>query len=165
MASGQPPEQKTTKPATCKCRWTKDEDEKLTTLVEEHGAKNWKFLAESIPNRTGKQCRERWLCRLSPGQVRDPWTRSEDETLIDLQRKLGNRWAVFRPHLPGRSATAIKNRWTTLKKRGITNLDFEDSKKSIVKFPSLVPLNNLIDLELNLTCEVTITVDITHICL
>ena len=35
------------------------EDENLTRLVKEHGAKKWTFIAGHLPGRKSKQCRER----------------------------------------------------------------------------------------------------------
>ena len=40
-------------------QWTDEEDAKLATAVELHGAR-WSTIAEHVPGRTGKQCRERW---------------------------------------------------------------------------------------------------------
>jgi len=36
---------------------TKEEDDLVMRLVLEHGAKNWSFIAKSLPGRIGKQCR------------------------------------------------------------------------------------------------------------
>jgi uncharacterized protein (DUF2237 family) len=41
-------------------KWTADEDKSLKDGVREHGGKNWKAIAEQIPGRTQKQCRNRW---------------------------------------------------------------------------------------------------------
>jgi hypothetical protein len=52
-------------------RWTTDEHEKLAALVEKWGSeKNWAKVAEEMPGRTGKQCRERWLNHMKPGIVK-----------------------------------------------------------------------------------------------
>ena len=39
--------------------WNDDEDMKVLELVHMHGAKNWPLIAEHLPGRVGKQCRER----------------------------------------------------------------------------------------------------------
>ena len=36
------------------------EDEQLTALVQQYGAKEWSAIAEKLPGRVGKQCRERY---------------------------------------------------------------------------------------------------------
>jgi hypothetical protein len=40
--------------------WSKEEDEKVVQLVAVHGAKNWPVIANHLPGRVGKQCRERY---------------------------------------------------------------------------------------------------------
>jgi hypothetical protein len=101
-----------------KARWTPAEDDVLLQAVNQNGACNWNSIALSLAGRTGKQCRERWLSRLSPAFTTDPWTAEEDSTLISLQREHGNQWAIFRAVLPRRSTVAIKNRWISLRRRG-----------------------------------------------
>ena len=44
--------------------WLAEEDALLRELVKQGGAKKWSVIAESIPGRAGKQCRERWLNHL-----------------------------------------------------------------------------------------------------
>ena len=41
--------------------WSKEEDEKVVQLVAVHGAKNWPVIANHLPGRVGKQCRERYV--------------------------------------------------------------------------------------------------------
>lgn len=42
-------------------KWTPEEDAKMKELVKIHGLKKWCTIAESLPGRTGKQCRERYI--------------------------------------------------------------------------------------------------------
>ncbi len=46
--------------------WTKEEDLLLTKLIKKYGAKKWAKIAQKIPQREGKQCRERWHNHLDP---------------------------------------------------------------------------------------------------
>lgn len=41
-----------------KLRWTPEEDEVLTSVVEKYGTGNWTFIGQFMAGRTGKQCRE-----------------------------------------------------------------------------------------------------------
>jgi hypothetical protein len=102
-----------------KARWNATEDEILLQAVKQNGACNWNSIALSLTGRTGKQCRERWLSKLSPAFTADPWTAEEDATLINLQREHGNQWVMIRASLPRRSTVAIKNRWISLKRKGL----------------------------------------------
>lgn len=46
--------------------WTQREDIVLVQLVEKIGAQKWTMISEYLPNRLGKQCRERWHNHLNP---------------------------------------------------------------------------------------------------
>ncbi|KAI4374863.1 hypothetical protein MLD38_012806 [Melastoma candidum] len=110
--------QKVLDPNLIKGPWTKEEDNLIVQLVEQHGEKHWALIAKSLPGRIGKQCRERWNNYLKPGIVRTPWTEQEDLILIEAHGQYGNKWAELTKLLPGRSENAIKNHWNcTLSKR------------------------------------------------
>ena len=99
---------------TKKQKWTPEEDEQLLESVKKHGTSNWPLIASALTGRTGKQCRERWLNQLKPDLLRDNWTTQEDHILVQQQRIFGNSWSKIAVMLPGRSANAIKNRWSWL---------------------------------------------------
>ena len=105
-------------PALVKGSWTRQEDETIIEFVAQFGTRNWTKLAELLPGRIGKQCRERWRNHLDPGNSKEPWTPEEDEQLIQLHEQFGNQWVKIAAMMPGRSDNHIKNRWnSTLKKR------------------------------------------------
>ena len=96
---------------TARGSWTQQEDEQLIAAVQQLGPKKWIDIAKFVPTRTSKQCRERWHHRLDPQIKHEPFEAWEDQLIIEKQREIGNRWAVIAHQLPGRSASAIKNRW------------------------------------------------------
>ncbi|KAK8383811.1 hypothetical protein O3P69_015927 [Scylla paramamosain] len=78
-----------------KGRWNKEEDEKLKSLVEQHGEK-W----------------ERWHKVVNPELVKGPWTKEEDEKVIELVDKYGpKRWTLIAKHLKGRIGKQCRERW------------------------------------------------------
>lgn len=97
-----------------KSRWTAAEDDKLTDAVRRFGAKNWGKIAEYVGTRTGKQCRERWIIHHDPSYSHDVWTPEEDQILLEIRSKIGNKWSSIAKHLKGRSTTSIKNRFKFL---------------------------------------------------
>ena len=54
---------------------------------------NWTELAVGVPNRTAKQCRERYISRLKPNQIKGQWTEEEDSHIFQLQSMFGNQWS------------------------------------------------------------------------
>jgi hypothetical protein len=102
---------------TPKARWSPEEDEMLVDLIGKHGQTNWSILAKLMGGRTGKQCRERWITKLSPIYMSGAWTAEEDATLLRLQSAHGNQWSRFTVAFPHRPAVSIKNRWVSLRHR------------------------------------------------
>jgi hypothetical protein len=110
--------QKVLNPELVKGPWSEEEDNKVRELVGLYGARKWSFIAEHLPGRIGKQCRERWTNHLDPGVKKGNWSQSEDELIIKLQRQHGNKWAKIASYLSGRTDNAVKNRFhSTISRR------------------------------------------------
>jgi hypothetical protein len=46
------------------------------------GVTKWSAIADKIPGRIGKQCRERWSNHLDPNLMKNDWTPEEDIELV-----------------------------------------------------------------------------------
>lgn len=109
--------QKVLDPKLVKGPWTAEEDAKVVALVNEHGPAKWSLIANALPGRIGKQCRERWHNHLNPGIKKEGWSAEEDQILLTLHASIGSQWALMTKYLPGRPDNAIKNRWNSSMKR------------------------------------------------
>ena len=96
--------------------WTQEEDQLLRELAGK-SPENWNVISVSLPGRTGKQCRERWLNHLRPDIRKGGWTIHEDRIILREQAARGNRWSDIARMLPGRSDNAVKNRYNATLKR------------------------------------------------
>ena len=93
--------------------WSQLEDLLLKEQILKYGTNNWVFISKLIPGRLARQCRDRWHNVLDPNIVRRPWTRAEDEFIVEMQGKIGSKWAKMSKMKPlfGRTVSHIKNRF------------------------------------------------------
>ncbi|CAN4077779.1 unnamed protein product [Withania somnifera] len=85
--------------------WTEEEDHLFKGW-------NWKRIAECLNGRTDVQCLHRWQKVLNPELVKGPWTKEEDDVIIELVEKYGcKKWSVVAKTLPGRIGKQCRERW------------------------------------------------------
>jgi hypothetical protein len=101
-----------------KRRFTPAEDAALRGLVSQFGLNHWTRIAEFIPERTARQCRDRYEHYLESTTQSTPWTPQEDDILRNAVRDLGHRWREIAVFLPGRNANSLKNHWHKVLAKG-----------------------------------------------
>ncbi len=99
-------------------QWTQLEDDTVRALVHQHGTRAWATVALSLPGRTGRRCRERWLYHLDHDINKSAWSLDEDRKLMQLHDEFGNKWVDIAKYLPGRHDNAVSNRWNSALRRG-----------------------------------------------
>jgi DNA-binding NarL/FixJ family response regulator len=80
-------------------------------------------VADNLPGRIGKQCRERWHNHLNPRIKKDSWTPDEEWVLLLSHRLHGNKWAEIAKTLDGRTDNTIKNHWNSCMKKRVPELE------------------------------------------
>lgn len=76
-----------------KVYWTSKEDKLLTEWINKNGPCKWSVIAQKLPGRTSKQCRDRWLYVLSPDINKSCWSHPEDQKLFELFLEYGTSWS------------------------------------------------------------------------
>ncbi|KAL6646656.1 hypothetical protein ACP70R_015733 [Stipagrostis hirtigluma subsp. patula] len=105
--------------AVRKGAWSAEEDEVLRQHVRHKGPRDWSSIrSNGLLRRTGKSCRLRWVNKLLPGlKMGCKFTPEEERTVIEMQAKDGNKWAMIATKLTGRTDNDVKNFWSTRLKR------------------------------------------------
>ena len=101
-------------PTHASIMWTPEEDDRLRALIERHGARRWKDLAQKLGNKTAKQCRRRYTGHLTTALKEHEWTAEEDEALLRAHEELGNKWTAIAKTVGGRTDNGAKNRFKAL---------------------------------------------------
>jgi hypothetical protein len=91
--------------------FTNKEDEKIRYLFEEVGIKKWDKIAEYLPNRSGKSCRDRYMNHLNQNFETENWLEEENDNLLNLVGKYGRNWLKISKYILGKKPDSIKKRF------------------------------------------------------
>eukprot|EP00002_Diphylleia_rotans_P020769 TRINITY_DN4034_c0_g1_i1.p1 TRINITY_DN4034_c0_g1~~TRINITY_DN4034_c0_g1_i1.p1 ORF type:complete len:236 (+),score=54.62 TRINITY_DN4034_c0_g1_i1:92-799(+) len=99
--------------------WTKEEDRILVTAIQTMPKSCWKKISEELGGRrTAEQCCQRWHRVLSPKVKENQWSKEQDELLIALVARHGDRaWRTIALHVPQRSELQCRLRHVQLMRR------------------------------------------------
>lgn len=103
----------TVKPKKIRKLFSPQEDALLTKIMFQQPFETWIAVAEQLPGRTARQCRDRWVNYLSPSNKNGPWSHEEDQLLAEKYIEHGPQWTTIAKFFDGRSENNVKNRWYT----------------------------------------------------
>ena len=120
-----------------KGRWTKEEDAVLKQLVsnaEQLGTGlRWDSIAGHFPDRSDVQCQQRWAKVVNPELVKGPWTKEEDEKVVELVERYGpKKWTLIARHLKGRIGKQCRERWHNHLNPGIKKTAWTEAEDRII---------------------------------
>ncbi|KAF8772238.1 hypothetical protein HU200_005953 [Digitaria exilis] len=118
--------------------WSPEEDQRLRDYILKHGLGCWSAVpAKAGLQRNGKSCRLRWINYLRPGLKRGMFSQEEEDVVINLQAKLGNKWSQIAMHLPGRTDNEVKNYWNSYLKKRVMQAQGGSNPKSPTELTSM----------------------------
>ncbi|XP_010265247.1 PREDICTED: protein rough sheath 2 homolog [Nelumbo nucifera] len=101
-------------------RWQPEEDALLRAYVKQYGPKEWHLVSQRMGkplDRDAKSCLERWKNYLKPGIKKGSLTPEEQNLVISLQAKYGNKWKKIASEVPGRTAKRLGKWWEVFKEK------------------------------------------------
>ena len=114
-------------PGLIKGAWTPEEDQELLRLYRYYG-KNWSHISKSMPHRTGKQIRDRFLNALDDNLKKDKFTKEEDRKVVKWYKVYGNSWCRIAKKIKGRTGDMVKNRFYSSLKNHLDEFDEEENE-------------------------------------
>lgn len=102
------------------CAFSREEDQTLRNLVNQHGTDAWPEVAKYMTRRSARQCRERWSVLMKRENSNRPFTPDEDHLLVTKCMQIGPKWQILERFFVDRTRICLKNRWQTLMKRAET---------------------------------------------
>jgi hypothetical protein len=114
-------------------RWLKEEDERLKVVVETIGTTHWNIVANYFPDRSEVQCQQRWEKVVNPSLIKGPWTKEEDDKVVELVTAYGpKKWTLIARHLKGRIGKQCRERWHNHLNPNINKTPWTDQEESLI---------------------------------
>jgi len=89
--------------------FTPFEDSILLRIMNVGQEVSWSRVAEYIPGRTARQCRDRWVNYLNPNIEKKEWNSDDDSLLKEKYLQYGPKWAIILQFFPNTSYNSLKN--------------------------------------------------------
>jgi hypothetical protein len=92
-----------------KGKWTREEDDKILRWVDVNGPNKWNNCAETIKDRHGVQCKERWKMVLNKKIIKTKLNEEEQIKLFHIYKKNWTSWKEIMKNFQYRTINSVKN--------------------------------------------------------
>ena len=95
-------------------KWTPEEDGMLKMAMnnlKDCRETRWTEIAASVPGRSAKACRKRWVNGLNDRLKKGSWMKEEDDRLREAVAIMSNDWARIAEYVGQRSGDQCSKRW------------------------------------------------------
>jgi hypothetical protein len=123
-----------------KRKFTEDDDRRLTSIVNRLGTRSWTVISKEMGDRNPRQCKERWETYLNPDINNNPWTKEEDQLLLQKQKEIGSKWVIISQFFDRRTDAAVKNRWQLLERKIKKSLLLKQTTQTPVIYSRVEPI-------------------------
>ncbi|KAH9385489.1 uncharacterized protein NEMAJ01_0385 [Nematocida major] len=112
-------------------KWSAEEDAALLEAVQKCRKGNWKQVCKYLSKRTQFQCRERYVYYIDPSIKTEPWTKEEDERLLQaVAQSEKHVWSKIAKGLEGRNDRQCRIRYHRIIKKESDQKREEKNKES-----------------------------------
>lgn len=133
--------------------WNEYEDQRLLCAIHKYGLDNWAPVSAFVGNgRTRAQCSQRWFRGLDPRISKVLWTIEEEQNLLKLIKKYGDRaWTKISSELGNRSDAQCRYHYKQMmKEKNLQNNENNnDCEKERVQIPVTMSAPILLKSDLN----------------
>jgi hypothetical protein len=96
-------------------RFRPDEDTLLRALVSTYGINSWTEIAQHLPGRNVRQCRDRWFHYLADLPAACSWSGEEDILLRQMMDRFDGSLEHMKAFFPNQTPQEIQRRWVFIK--------------------------------------------------
>jgi hypothetical protein len=127
-------------------KFSAEDDAQLRHAVEVCGIFDWRQIAEHLPEKSLRQCKDRWTNYLCPTLNTSPWSPDEDALLVAKYLELGSKWRHISRHFANRTDSMVKNRFMQIQRRERTRI-FQQIDTEVCVLPNPIPVLEVAQME------------------
>lgn len=111
--------------------WSTEQDQNLLALYSQY-PKKWSIISSHMNNRNENQCLHRYRRLSQMGNQRKIWSSEEDETILNLIKKVGKNWKLLSEILGTKTGKQIRERFINKLDPKIKTEEWTDDEDKLI---------------------------------